>query len=309
MITLKSVGLIVLSFLLSHISTPSCATLSKVTGAIDRPDGKRKINDTSIPRLGGLAFFTAFFASAVLAGVYRLSLFAALLSGGSALVAGGVADDTFNLPPPVKLAVQIAAAGIAISFIRIPTELSFLGLFSIPLSSLAGAALALFRVIFTINAVNFSDGLDGLASGLSVVALISLAVLSYASGANDAALASALLTAAVIGFIPHNKYRAKIFMGDSGSQFLGFAIAVISLSASGGTTFSAETALFLSVPVLDTWLSVIRRIIKGKSPFSADKGHLHHLLISKGVSHPTAVKILVLSSAAVASVTLIVRIL
>lgn len=309
MLIAKSTFLLILSFIISLFSVPSAARLSRVTGAIDRPDGRRKINESEIPRLGGLAFFGAFFLCALLAGIHTEPLLAALLSGGSVLVAAGVADDTFTLPPLVKLILQLAACGIALSFIDIPTSFSFLGLFSIPLPTVVGVAVALFRVLFTINAVNFSDGLDGLASGLSVVALASLAVFAYVSGADTAALASGLLATAVIGFIPYNRYHAKIFMGDSGSQFLGYAIAVISLAASGGGTFSVETALFLSVPVIDTWFSVIRRILKGKSPFSADKGHLHHLLLSHGISHPNAVKILVTGSALIAAVTLIVRIL
>ena len=119
-------------------------------------------------------------------------------------------------------------------------------------------------------------------------------------------IAALVLGCATLGFLPHNRYRAHVFMGDCGSQFLGLSIALLSLGTSPRGNFTVETALFLAVPTLDTAFAVVRRIISGKSPFSADKGHLHHLLLKIGVSHPMAVKILVLTSALIASVALIV---
>ena len=153
--------------------------------------------------------------------------------------------------------------------------------------------------------MNFSDGLDGLAAGLSVSALVSLSIFGLSNGSVYPAFCSLVLAAAVVGFMPYNRYRAKTFMGDSGSQLLGFSVAILSLGCARENAYSLETALFLSIPTLDTTLSVIRRLLKGKSPFSADKGHLHHTLLEGGASHPSAVRLLVFLNASVALVTLL----
>ena len=293
-----------LSFLLAYLFTPVTFPLCRAVGAIDVPDGVRKINTHPTPRLGGLAFFAASF----------LILFqfagddayvAALLSGGAILVAGGFADDSFGFSPLPKLFIQAATALVVIAFIGIPEKISFFGLFTFPLAGAVGYVFVLFRIIFTINAVNFSDGLDGLASGLSIVALVSLSVYGFINYNTFGAVSALVLSAAILGFLPYNRYHAKIFMGDSGSQFLGLAIAVLSLANSPGHNYTLETSLFLAVPTADTALSVIRRLIKRKSPFSADKGHLHHILLNLGIPHPYAVNILVSASALIALFTLL----
>ena len=290
---------------LSYFLMPLCYLAAGTIGAIDYPGSERRINSRPTPRLGGLGFFTAFFTALTLSGLNAESVSAALLAGGGILVAIGVSDDAISLPPAVKLIGQAAAALVALSFIPAPQEFSFFGLFVIPLPSILGLAFALFRIIFTINAVNFSDGLDGLAAGLSIVALSSLAIFGAANGREGAAIAAIFLTASLLGFIPFNKHRAKMFMGDSGSQFLGFAIAVLSLASSRTGSFTIETSFFIAIPVVDTWFSVTRRILKRKSPFCADKGHLHHLLLKAGLSHPVAVRVLVSSGALIALTALL----
>ena len=289
---------------LSFFLTPISIRLCHVVGAIDKPDGKRKINTLPTPRLGGLAFFVSFFVFAFpLATADDFS--AAILSGGSVLVAGGFLDDVFNVPPRLKMLTQVASAAVALTFIGAPESFSFFGIFSLPLGAFTGFIIALFKMLFTTNAVNFSDGLDGLAAGLSVTSFFSLFVFGIINGSIYPAFSALILAAAVLGFLPYNRYRAKTFMGDSGSQFLGFAVAILSLGCSRENAYSLETTLFLIIPALDTTLSVIRRLANGKSPFSADKGHLHHVLLNKGVSHPAAVRLLVLSNAAIAAATLI----
>ncbi len=296
-------SLVTSAFLISFALTPLTILLCRTVGAIDLPDGKRKINTLPTPRLGGLSFFAAFYLLSfpiALKDPYT----AASLAAGAILCAGGVADDVYDLPPLLKLAIQSAAALVAISITGAPESFSFFGIFRISLAGSIGAAIAVFKMIFTINAVNFSDGLDGLAAGLSSVAFISLFVYGIKNGSYSSALSVLILAGAVIGFLPYNKYRAKTFMGDSGSQFLGLAIAVFSLGCAERNAYELETTLFLAIPALDTALSVLRRLAKGKSPFSADKGHLHHILLSLGISHPTSVKILVFASAVIAFVTL-----
>lgn len=294
----------VFAFIISYAITPAAKRLSLSMGAVDTPDGYRKINEKEMPRLGGLAFFVA--AVTVLFPLISAnSTVAAILAGGAILMMGGVADDTYGLGPSAKFLVQSAAATVALMFVGIPEYLSFFGIINVELSGAIGAAIAFFRMVFTVNAVNFADGLDGLASGISAVAFFSLAVYGIRYGNSVASLTALVLGCATLGFIPHNRYRAKVFMGDCGSQFLGLSIALLSLGTSPKGTFTLETALFLAIPTLDTAFAVTRRIISGKSPFSADKGHLHHLLLKIGVSHPMSVKVLVFASALIAAVTLV----
>ena len=304
MLSTKFIILAALTFLLSFLITPKTISLCHALGALDIPDGKRKINTHPTPRLGGLAFFAAFFIFALPIAAYD-KFTAAILSGGAILAIGGFADDVFNMPPYLKLISQAAAAAVTISIIGTPESFSFFGLFTISLHGAIGAVIVIFKMLFTINAVNFSDGLDGLAAGLSAVAFISLFVYGTENGNSATALSALLLFSAVLGFLPYNKYHAKTFMGDVGSQFLGFAIAVLSLGCAENNAYTIETTLFLSIPALDTALSVLRRLAKGKSPFAADKGHLHHILLKRGISHPDAVKALVLSNAAIAFITIV----
>lgn len=300
----KLLILAAIAFGMAYLITPLTIPLCKKIGAIDTPDGIRKINVVPMPRLGGLSFFFACLA-VLFPFVGESESVAALLSAGAIIVAGGVADDAFDLPPRFKLYVQIAAALVAVFFIGLPDEFRFFGIFRIPLVGIVGFAFVTARLIFTINAVNFSDGLDGLASGLSATALFALFIYGTANSNTVPALAALVLGSAVLGFLPYNRYHAKIFMGDSGSQFLGLAIAILSLGNAPGGSFTFETSLFLAVPAADTFFSVIRRLIKGKSPFVADKGHLHHVLLNFGVSHPLAVNLLVASSALIALFTLL----
>lgn len=293
-----------LAFLLSFTLTPSTIKLCHTVGALDKPDGNRKINTLPTPRLGGLAFFFSFFIFS-LPFAKEDPFVAALLSGGAVLVAGGFADDVFNLPPRLKLITQASAALIAVTIAGVPASISFFGLFDLSLSHVSGLLIAVFKMVYTTNAVNFSDGLDGLAAGLSTVAFIALFIYGFKNGNLYPALCSLLLSAAVIGFLPYNRYRAKTFMGDSGSQFLGFAFAVLSLGCAPNHAYSLETTLFLAIPALDTGVSVLRRLAKRKSPFAADKGHLHHIILSLGISHPNAVKLLVGLNSIIAIITIL----
>lgn len=292
------------AFATSYVITPLTIPLCRTVGAIDYPDGNRKLNTHPTPRLGGLGFFSA--AALVLSPlVTESATVAALLTSGAILCAGGVADDTWGLSPSLKFFIQTLSATVAIFFIGIPTEFSFLGLFSVSLGGILGFAFTVFRFVFTINAVNFSDGLDGLAAGLSVVAFLSLSLFGLINSNTLASVAALVLAFSVLGFLPYNKYHAKIFMGDCGSQFLGLAIALLSIGCSPGGSFTLESSLFLAVPTADTAISIVRRIIKKKSPFVADKGHLHHVLLKLGVPHPHAANLLVAASALVAAVTLL----
>ena len=292
-----------ITFGLSYILVPLTVPLCRVTGALDVPDGVRKINTHPIPRLGGLGIYTAI-VPVLLPLCLTSPTVGATLAAGGVLAICGVCDDTYGMPWQGKLISQIAAALCAIVISGIPSNISLLGIFDLPVSGPLGFLFVLVRLVFTMNAVNFSDGLDGLAAGICTVALTCLSVYGAHNGKLTEGIAALIIAAAVVGFMPYNRYRARIFMGDTGSQFLGLAIAMLSLGTSRGGSFTLETSMFLAVPTLDTAAAVIRRIIKRKSPFSADKGHLHHLLLSIGVPHPDASHLLVALSALIALVTL-----
>ena len=304
MFFLKSAILGFLSFGVSYILTPLTIPLCKKIGAFDIPDGNRKINTTPTPRLGGLAFFAASYLI-----LFPLAesepVIAAMLAGGAILCAGGVADDSFGLSPFTKFLIQASAAIVSITLIGVPERFSFFGIFNIELWGFFGFLFTLGRMIFTINAVNFSDGLDGLASGLSVTALFSLFIYGTINSSGYPAVGALILGFAVLGFLPYNKYHAKTFMGDCGSQFLGLSIALLSLGNSPSRSYSFETSLFLFIPAFDTLLSITRRLMKRKSPFAADKGHLHHILLKMGVPHPLAANLLIAASCTVALLTLL----
>ena len=290
-----------LTYVLSPLTVPLCA----LTGALDKPDGIRKLNTYPIPRLGGLAFFTSA-AFVLLSLVGSCPTVGAILTAGAILMICGVCDDTYGMPWQAKLISQVCSALVAILIAGVPSELSFFGIITVPLSGAIGFIFVLVRLVFTMNAVNFADGLDGLAAGISAAALFSLAIFGSFNGRWSDARAAFILGAAVLGFLPYNRYRARLFMGDCGSQFLGLSIAMLSLGTSRSGSFTVETSLFLAIPTLDTVFSVVRRIAKGKSPFFADKGHLHHLLLSLGVPHPDASHILVALSALIALIGLLI---
>ena len=294
----------VAAFLFSFLLTPLTATAAVSLGAIDKPDGVRKINTRPTPRLGGLGFFAAFSLTSLLFLPFGDRTVAAILVSGGIVIAFGVADDIKGLSPPVKLAAQALAASTAVLILGPPTSFSLFGLGTAALSPVIGIIFGIVRITFTANAVNFSDGLDGLAAGLSVVACLAIGLFALKNGRTEAAACAFILAMGIFGFLPYNKYHAHVFMGDSGSQFLGIAISILALRSTADGGLNLATSLFLFLPIADTWLSVIRRLLSAKSPFAADKGHIHHLLLSLGLSHPAAVKILVSLSALIAVITL-----
>lgn len=293
------------AFLISYISVPLTVPLCRITGAIDTPDGVRKLNTAPIPRLGGIAIYAAVLI-VLFPFISKDETVGAILAGGAILLAGGVCDDTYDLSPIAKLVIQLSAAAVAIAIAGVPTSFSLLGVFNIPLITPIGFAIVLLRMIFTTNAVNFSDGLDGLASGISVSALFAMAILGQYSGNVYPATAALVIGFAVLGFLPFNKYRARVYMGDCGAQFLGLSIALLSVGTSPRGRYTLESSLFLAVPALDTAVAVVRRILRGKNPLKADRGHLHHLLLDRGVPHPEASRLLTALSALIATGTLLV---
>jgi UDP-GlcNAc:undecaprenyl-phosphate GlcNAc-1-phosphate transferase len=283
----------IVPLLISLCVTPLVKKLAFLIGAVDQPD-ERKVHTRIMPRLGGVAIFIATTIGIFLftnAGFYPMYW---MLLGSFVIVAIGILDDMKPMSAKAKLLGQIIAAmivvygGIRIEFINIPfmEEALFFGKWSWLISIL--------WIVGITNALNLIDGLDGLASGVSSIALSSIFVMSLMMGNGTVATISLLLLGATVGFLYFNFYPAKIFMGDSGSLYLGFFLASLSILGFKNITVVSYVIpiLILGVPIFDTFFAIVRRFRSGKSITAPDKKHLHHCLIGMGFSHRTTVLII-----------------
>lgn len=279
--------------LLAYTLTPLVRVLAIKIKAIDVPTDGRRMHHKPIPRIGGLAIFLAFLITSI--GFCRLDReLVTVLIGGSALVLLGILDDVYRLNAFLKLAVQIVAAlfavsqGVTIDYICFFGKYVAFGNWAIPIT--------VFWIVGLTNAVNFIDGLDGLACGVSAISSISLCLTMLLSDSSVAhCLITALIAAACLGFLPFNANPARIFMGDTGALFLGYALSVLSVVG----VFKSDMVLaffiplsIFGLPLADTFFAVVRRLAHGKSPFAPDRGHLHHRLIDMGFGQKQSVRIL-----------------
>lgn len=285
----KKILALFLALIISYILTPLVKKIAINIGAVDKPN-ERKVHKGNIPRLGGVAIYIAF-VSVMLAFSDLTSQMIGILIGGTIIMALGIIDDLIELSPKYKLLGQILAAIIIIiSGVKVNVITNPIGSGSIPLGFLS-IPITILWIIGIINAINLIDGLDGLASGVSIIALGMLAVTSWLSGQHTI-LVTLCLAASTLGFLRYNFNPAKIFLGDSGSMFLGFNLAALSIL--GMTKSAAMVSVFipiviLGIPISDTFIAVVRRYINGQSIFKADKGHLHHQLLALGMSQKQAV--------------------
>ena len=284
------------------ISTPVVRSLAFRVGAVDVPRDARRMHKHPIPRMGGLAIFFGFVLS-VLVFLPLTPQLRGMLLGGVIILILGIFDDIYALPAKPKFLVQIGAALVAvlmgnkIEFLSNPNIFSSepfweLGWLEVPITVLWIVAIT--------NAVNLIDGLDGLACGVSTISSMTMLVIALMVAEPDVAILMAALSGACIGFLPYNLNPAKIFMGDTGSTFLGFVLAVVSIQ--GLFKFYAVISfavpfLMLGLPIFDTCFAIIRRLAKGQSPMTPDRGHIHHRLIDMGFSQKQAVAMLYVISA------------
>ena len=284
------------------ISTPVVKSLAFKVGAVDVPKDNRRMHKHPIPRMGGLAIFFGFILS-VLVFLPLTEELRGMLLGGVIIVILGILDDIYALPAKPKFLVQIVAALVAvyagneIEFLSNPNIFSSepfwdLGILSVPISVLWIVAIT--------NAVNLIDGLDGLACGVSTISSMTLLVIALIVSEPEVTVLMAALAGACIGFLPYNLNPAKIFMGDTGSTFLGFILATVSIQ--GLFKFHmiisfAVPFLMLGLPIFDTCFAILRRISKGQSPMAPDRGHIHHRLIDMGFTQKQAVAVLYVISA------------
>lgn len=290
-----------MAFLIALLTTPLAKKLALKVGAIDMP-GKagttsaRHLHAAPTPRMGGLAIFLGFFFSVLLLAPLS-SKNISMLVGAVIIVLLGILDDIYDIPALQKLTVQFVAAAVAvvggnqINFFSRLTALDGghwqLGVLSIPVT--------LLWIVLITNAVNLIDGLDGLAAGVSTISCAALVIVALVYSNPGVAIITSALAGGCIGFLPYNRTPAKIFMGDTGSTFLGYVMAIASIQ--GLFKFYAIISFvipffMLGVPIFDTCFAVIRRLRNGESPFKADREHVHYRLMDMGFSKKQTVAML-----------------
>lgn len=291
-----------LALLLAFAFTPLVKSLAERVGAVDVPKDERRMHKRPIPRMGGLAIFLGFILSALLF-VPLDAQMRGMLLGGSIIVVLGILDDIYALPALPKFFIQIVAALVAVCHGNVIEVLSNPNVFSASpywiLGNLAIPISVLWIVAIT-NAVNLIDGLDGLAVGVATISALTMLVIAMMVSDSMVALMMAALAGSCLGFMPYNLNPAKIFMGDTGSTFLGFVLATMSIQGlfKFYTIISfAVPFLMLGLPIFDTCFAIFRRISKGQNPMSPDRSHVHHRLIDMGCNQKQAVAILYVISA------------
>ncbi len=305
-------GLLGFSFSLACV--PLSSRISRFVRAVDHPVPE-KVHRTPMPRLGGLAIFLGFWLSVfVLYIVYGEALGAfqrqiqGLLLGSSLVLSIGILDDIFGLGAWVKLFVEIAAAAVVISFgyrLLPPGSLGFLGH--------AGEAVVLAGsvvwVVWVTNVFNLADGLDGLAAGIGGKLALSIMVIGLSLGVPWVGLLSIVLFGVCTGFLVHNFPPARIFMGDSGSLFLGFIFASVIMGVAGvngGHGISLLGVLALGVPMIDGIGAILRRLINGKSIMTGDRDHLHYKLLLRNGSRRKVALVIYLMTLGFSSLSLLI---
>ena len=301
-----------IAFMTDFMATPHTINLAKKLGAVDTPKDERRINKVTMPRLGGLAVIAGFFLSILYLLIImtienKIDLFQenyvqkliGFAIGGIIIGIVCFIDDIKGVPAIGKLIAQICAALIVIKFgIRIDNlDIPFLNLEN------AGPAfyvlLTLAWIVGITNAMNLIDGLDGLSTGISLISCISLLIIFSLNG--SPLISVVLITAlggALCGFLPYNFNPAKTFIGDTGSNFLGYCLSIISILGIAKTYTAiviVAPIMVLALPIFDTLFAIVRRMIHGKSLkaiIEPDAGHLHHKMLKKGFTQKQAVLIM-----------------
>jgi UDP-GlcNAc:undecaprenyl-phosphate/decaprenyl-phosphate GlcNAc-1-phosphate transferase len=279
----------IVAFIVVVLLTPAVGGMARILGVVDTPGGRR-LNRSPVPRLGGIALFLGIVIPS-LAFLHLGPETRGLLLGAAVAVTVGAIDDFRGLRWFEKLGGQVLAAIIPVGFGVWVDRFTFpvLGIHTLP--AWIGMPLTVIWIVAIMNMFNFLDGLDGLAAGVAAIAGGTFAVIALSLGKPDAAVLSAIVLGASLGFLRHNFYPARIFMGDSGALLLGFVLATVSVQ--GLLKTAATVALFfpllvLAVPIVDTTFVVARRLKHGESVFEGDQAHLHHRFLRRGFSQPRA---------------------
>lgn len=284
------------ALVVSFAVTPLVIRLAVKIGALDIPRDNRRMHKVPVPLIGGLAIYFAFIAT-VSAYIPLTRQIIGLLAGSTFITVCGLIDDVRPMRARTKLVLQIVGAliliysGTTIKFISNPFDsvngMSDLKWLSIPAT--------IFWIVGVTNAFNLIDGLDGLAAGVASISCLTLFIISVLNGRMPAALLTAVLAGSTLGFLPHNFNPAKIFMGDTGAQFLGFVLAAISIQGaikSAAAIVITVPVLALGLPIYDTLAAMIRRFINKRPVMEGDREHLHHKLLDMGLSQRQAVYVM-----------------
>ena len=277
---------------------PKLARIAKAIGLVDKPSEKRKIHKIPRPLVGGIGIIiAATFSSLILVPLAGLRGY---FLGLSLLLLIGFLDDFKELGHRQKFLAQIAATALLMYFskVHLVTFGDLLGLGDMTLPDMPWLiwGTTTFCVVGVINAVNLIDGLDGLAGGVSFVAFVTFAVHASLAGETNLMLLNLALAGAVLGFLRFNWYPSSMFLGDAGSLCLGFSLAFMALALTQGSTARVSPVcplLVLAVPIVDTITVMTKRILRGQSPFKADRYHLHHIFMRFGMGRALAVKVIV----------------
>lgn len=298
--------IVIVTLLASLILVPIVKKVATHVGAMDEPNA-RKIHKVPMPRLGGLAIYLAFLLGYMLYGEVSTQMLSILI-GGFLLILIGFIDDINSVPARYKLIVQIVAATIVVLYGDLSfSEVSLLG-HKIYFNEFWGSLSSIIFIVAITNAINLIDGLDGLAAGISSIYFLTIAIIAFILnriGGLDVII-SLIMLGATLGFLVHNFPPAKIFMGDSGSLFLGFMISVIALLGYKVTTFTSLIVpiVILAIPIFDTIFAILRRLLKGQNIGVADKEHFHHQLLKMKYSPTKSILIIYAIDIAFAAVSI-----
>lgn len=290
---LENSKIILTVFLFVVVIMPVIMRYAKHVNALDMPN-ERKVHKHPMPRMGGLAIFLGFLLGYMLFCTQTVQM-NSILIGSFILILVGIADDINPLSPKVKFCGQIVSSIIVVYYGNIILQdLSAYGLY-INFGMFAKPITILF-IVAIINCVNLIDGLDGLAGGICTIFFITISIISNIMGVYyglDASL-TLIMIGATLGFLVYNFHPAKIFMGDSGSMFLGYMIAVISLLGYKNVTLTSFIVpiVILAIPILDTFFAILRRLLKGQSFAKADKEHFHHQILKRAGNQTKTVLII-----------------
>lgn len=290
----------VIAFIFTFATTPLVRRFAYKIGAVDVPRDKRRVHKRPTPRIGGLAIIFGFLVAIISFNDSWTKELISILIGVGILGVLGIIDDCKELDAKLKFVVQIVAALVVVIFgdIRI-SVMSNPNVFSenpyIIFPQWLSITVTVLWIVFMTNAVNFIDGLDGLAAGVSAIMSMSLVFIAITYHEYEIALLGIALMGACFGFLPFNFNPAKIFMGDTGSMFLGYMLSVLSVQGmfkSYAVISFAVPIIMLGLPLFDALFAMLRRLLTGKNPMSADRGHLHHRLYDMGFSQKQTVFIL-----------------
>lgn len=288
-----------ITFGLALVLTPLAIKLARPIGALDVPEDNRRMHDVTMPRFGGFAIYISSMTGILIMLSYGHNgsisgrMMTGILIGGTIMFIMGAVDDIRNLPARYKLIGQVFCACLLFAF-DVRTQLitnPFTGQ-AVKIATVVSFLITVLWVVGISNTINLIDGLDGLAAGLSLIATLAIAYMAYIHGRYEVSIAFMALAGSCLGFLPFNFHPAKTFMGDCGALYLGFMIAALSLIGPMKSYTLLATALpvfVLALPIIDTFLAIIRRRRGGRSIMEADKGHLHHRLLSVGLGHTRTV--------------------